>query len=99
MGLKVRFHLRAEADLQTIHDYLIQHANPRSAERVRTHLLQKIKRLSRLPYMGMATGEADIRILAPTRYPYRVYYVIQSDEVVILHIRHTARSPPDDLRL
>lgn len=99
MGLKVRLHLRAEADPLSIHDYLVQHASSRSAERVRTHLLQRIKRLSRLPYMGMGTGEPEIRILAPTRYPYRAYYAIQGNEVVILHIRHTSRHPPDDLGL
>ncbi|HEY5827616.1 MAG TPA: type II toxin-antitoxin system RelE/ParE family toxin [Hyphomicrobiaceae bacterium] len=33
----------------------------------------------------------------PTRYPYRIYYTVQGDEVVILHIRHTARRAPDDL--
>lgn len=36
--------------------------------------------------------------LPPTRYPYRIYYAVLGDDVVILHIRHTARSTPEDLR-
>jgi plasmid stabilization system protein ParE len=27
------------------------------------------------------------------RYPYIVYYRVQNDEVVIVHIRHGARKP------
>jgi hypothetical protein len=49
--------------------------------------------------VGLATSNPHIRILPPTRYPYRIYYTVQSDELVILHIRHTARLAPDDLGL
>ena len=59
--------------------------------------MQRIMQLSRLPHMGTATSESKIRILAPTRYPYRVYYTVQNNEVVILHIRHTARQAPTSL--
>jgi plasmid stabilization system protein ParE len=47
--------------------------------------------------MGVATSERKIRILAPIRYPYRVYYTVQGNEVIVLHIRHTARQRPQDL--
>jgi hypothetical protein len=41
------------------------------------------------------TNEPDIRVLPPTRYPYRIYYTITADAVVILHVRHNARRDPD----
>ena len=47
-------------------------------------------------YLG---SNPEIRILPPTLYPYRIYYTVQGDDVVILHIRHSARSEPDDLRI
>jgi plasmid stabilization system protein ParE len=49
--------------------------------------------------MGTASSSPEIRILAPTRYPYRIYYTVQRNEVAILHIRHTARQAPEDLGL
>jgi len=95
MGLKVRLHRQAQADLQSIYDYLVRHAGDRAAERVRLHLRQKIMRLADRPYIGTATTEPGIRILAPTKYPYRIYYTLTDTAVIILHIRHTARREPD----
>jgi plasmid stabilization system protein ParE len=54
-----------------------------------------IRRLANIPRMGRPTTNADIRILPPTRYPYRVYYAIARDVVIVLHIRHSARRDPD----
>ena len=47
------------------------------------------------PLIGVATSEPGIRILPPTRYPYRIYYTVTDVAVVILHIRHSARHDPD----
>ena len=95
MGLKVRLHRRARSDLRSIRDHLLQHASPRSAERVRAHLMQKIARLVMSPIIGTATSNPKIRILPPTRYSYRIYYTVTDVAVVILHIRHSARHDPD----
>lgn len=97
MGLKVSLHRRARADLKSIRDYITQHTGARSAERVRVHLMQRIGQLSNAPHIGVASPNPALRILQPTRYPYRIYYTVQGDEIVILHIRHTARRMPDDL--
>ena len=100
MGLKVRLHQKARADLESIRDYLLQHADRSAAERVRVHLRQKIQRLADHPNIGTATSNPDIRIVPPTKYPYRIYYTVAGPVVVILHIRHTNRREPDleDLR-
>ena len=97
MALKVRLHRRARADLRSIHNFLLQSANARAADRVRAHLMRRIMQLSRLPNTGTSTSESKIRVLASTRYPYRIYYTVQRNEVIILHIRHTARRAPHDL--
>ena len=36
-----------------------------------------------------------MRIILVGRYPYRIYYRAEADEIVILHIRHTARKAPE----
>ena len=78
---------------------LFRQGSPISADRVREHPRARIERLITRPFIGVLTSHPEIRILPPTRYPYRIYYTIQSDDVVILHIRHSARSEPDDLRI
>ena len=96
MGLSVSLHRRAEADLKSILDYITQQAGGRAAERVRSDIMRKLHTLSMAPWMGVASSRS-IRILQPTRYPYRIYYTVQGDQIVVLHVRHTARQAPDDL--
>jgi toxin ParE1/3/4 len=95
VGLKVRYHRRARADFAEIKSYLAENAGRASAERVRRHLLAKIERLARLPMLGVATTELHIRVLQPTKYPYRIYYTTTDIAIVVLHVRHTARAPPE----
>ncbi len=95
MALKVRLHARARADLRAIRDYLLENAGPGPAERVRLHLKEKIARLSESPNIGTRSSMPQIRVLPPTRYPYRIYYTTVADAVIILHIRHTARQTPE----
>jgi toxin ParE1/3/4 len=93
--LKVQLHRRARRDLADIARYLVENAGEASAERVRLHLRAKIGRLARFPMLGIATTEPDIRVLPPTKYPYRVYYTVTDTAVIVLHVRHTARELPE----
>lgn len=76
MGLKIRLHRRADQDLQDIQSYLVQQAGSQAAERVRLHLLGKIRRLANTPRMGRPTSNTEIRILPPTRYTAHVATLI-----------------------
>ena len=95
MGLKVRLHARARADLTGIRSYLLAEASTQAADRVRQHLRDKILRLGDRPLLGIATTSPDIRILPPTKYPYRIYYTVTATSVMILHIRHSSRREPE----
>ena len=97
--MKVRLDEQARRDLIDIRAYLVRHASPAAAERVQDHLRSRIRGLGKHPYTGRRGSEPDIRVLAPSRYPYRIYYMIRNDEVIILHVRHTARREPDFGRL
>ena len=90
--MRVRFTPSAFADLDIIRTYINQF-NPTAAGRV-VSLIEKIAlRLGDFPESGQSSDELGVRVAFSTRYPYRIYYRIGPDEIVILHIRHTARRP------
>lgn len=90
--MKVRYTPRAFSDLDVIRTYISQF-NPAAAGRVVTLIEMIAKRLGDFPESGQRTDELDTRIAFSSRYPYRIYYRIVADEVLILHIRHAARRP------
>jgi len=97
--MNLRWDVRAPSDLRDIRCYIAQHGSPAAADRVRVHLRTRVELLLRRPLIGVLTGNPEIRILPPTSYPYRIYYTVQGDNVGILHVRHSARSEPDDLSI
>lgn len=88
--MKVRFTLRARADLEDIFAHLDQRA-PAAARSVKAMIERQIAQLGDFPYMAPATDEPGIRELTMTRYPYKIYYEVEGDEVRILHIRDARR--------
>ena len=94
MVVRVLLHRRARADLAAIRRYIMEHGDGQSAERVRSHLQERIRRLGRFPGSGIQSSDAAIRILSPAKYPYRIYFTVTATAVVVLHIRHTSRQSP-----
>ncbi len=92
--MNLRWDPRAIQDLRDIRAYIASASSPTSADRVRRHLQKRAERLRANPNLGVASSDREIRILAPIRYPYRIYYTVQSNEIAILHIRHTSRQAP-----
>ena len=43
------------------------------------------------PQAGRIAGEQGTRVLPAGRYPYWIYWIVEADEVWIVHIRHAAR--------
>ncbi len=95
MGLSIRLDPQARQDLTAIRAYLLSQAGPQPAKRVGSYLQRRIRSLANNPRLGIVTSEPRIRVLPPTRYPYRIFYTITPDAIVILHIRHSARRDPD----
>jgi plasmid stabilization system protein ParE len=97
--MKLRWDARALQDLRNIRSYIASRGSPAAADRVRRHLHVRIERLLTHPFIGVVSTNPEIRVLPPSRYPYRIYYTVQREDVVILHIRHTSRLAPEDLSL
>lgn len=90
--MRIRYTLRARADLDEIRAYL-RERNPRAAATVLSTIRRRVVWLAEFPFMAPETDEPGVRVLPIVRYPYRVYYNVAGGEVRILHIRHTRRQP------
>ena len=90
--MKVRYTRRAQGDLDTIFSYLDERS-PAAARSVKTLIERRVMSLADFPQMGSDTEEPGIRELTIVRYPYKVYYEVEHDEVWIIHVRDARRRP------
>ena len=89
---------RARGDIYAIHDWVRQHSE-QGATRVIAEIRKTAELIARHPSIGRSTDRPPIRVLPVVRFPYLIYFVVQSDEVIILHVRHGARRDPDPSEL
>jgi addiction module RelE/StbE family toxin len=85
---------RALRDLEGIAAYLVER-NPASATHVLGAIKSSIDTLSFFPLIGRLVDDAGHRRVPVLRFPYVIFYRVSSDELLILHIRHTSRRPLD----
>jgi plasmid stabilization system protein ParE len=90
--MRVRYSPQAQTDLDEIFDYL-DSRSPAGARSVKKKIVAGIDRLVDHPFMAPATDEPDVFELTIIRFPYKVYYQVENDEVWIVHIRHASRRP------
>ena len=85
----VRFTRRAEADLVSIHSYLIERS-PQGAANVGASIQRGIRFIADHPLGGTKINPPlFVKIL--TDYPYKIFYRIHEHHIEIVHIRHAAR--------
>ncbi|HEY3910998.1 MAG TPA: type II toxin-antitoxin system RelE/ParE family toxin [Stellaceae bacterium] len=91
--MRLRFTPRATRDLAEIAGYL-RKRNPAAALAVRDAILRSLQTLLLFPAIGRRQNIQGVRKLVTRKYPYLIYYTVAEDEeeVVILAIRHAARS-------
>ena len=94
--MRLRWDAQALQDIRDIYSYIALRSSRATADRVRRHFQARAKTLLARPLLGVAASQPGVRILQPTRYPYRIYYAVQGDEIVILHIRHASRRAPGE---
>jgi len=90
--MRIRFTLRARADLESILRH-VGEENPEAAAKLVESIETLIETLGRHPKLGRPTQPPGRRVLTAPRAPYRVFYPLGVDEIRILHVRHTSRCP------
>jgi toxin ParE1/3/4 len=90
--MRIRYTHRAQHDLDAIYTYLDQHS-PTVARAVKDLIVRRIAGLADFPFMAPQTGEKGVFELTIVRYPYKIYYEVDGNEVQILHIRDSRRLP------
>lgn len=91
--MKVRYRLRALADIDEIRRYL----EPRSAAgalNVVQAIYACVRSIADHAYGSQRTDDPQIRMKVARPYRYKVFYSIAgNDTVEILHVRHGSRGP------
>lgn len=90
--MKVRYTATAGEEIEEILDY-ISRQNKRAAAQVSERLDQTIAVLADFSNVGQMTDEAGVRRIPVGRYPLLVFYTVEGNELIILHVRQTARRP------
>ena len=91
--MRVRYTDTALRELDDIFAYIAKN-NRAAAASVAGRVEGLIGQLAEFPDMAQETDVAGVRRFPLGRFPYLIYYTVEADEVVILHIRHGARRPP-----
>jgi toxin ParE1/3/4 len=93
--MRVRYTRRAFAEREAISDYLSERS-PKGADTVQRAIVRAIRTLEAYPQLGRLTDVGRVRELTVPRFPYKIYYQIEGDEVWVLHIRDARRRPWPD---
>jgi addiction module RelE/StbE family toxin len=95
--MNIVFAPRSLRDLEGIASYLIERSEP-GARHVLAAIKTSIEALAFFPEIGPRIDESGHRRLPVHRYPYVIFYRIQDDDLLILHIRHSSRRPLESSR-
>ncbi len=83
----------AVAQLSELRAYIKQH-NPQVASAIVARIREMTKTLSEFPQSGQVDEATHTRVLTVPRTPYRLYYVVQADRILIVSVWHGARQWP-----
>jgi len=93
--MKLRYTPRAKLDLAEIHDYIAQE-NPQAARRVIFLIRQTAQNLLQNPQIGKPGRVAGTHEITVGRFPFMLAYCIETEEIQILAVVHTARLWPEN---
>jgi toxin ParE1/3/4 len=91
--MQVEYTAQASSKLKAIREF-IAHDNPAAARKVVTAIEAEIDLLGYFPWNGRKTNIAGVMARTLSRYPYIVFYRIETEILVVLHILHGARRHP-----
>jgi len=65
-----------------------------AAEAVVRRVEEVAARLAMFPGTGHSSDAADVLVAPLVRFPYSIYYKVEGEELLILHVHHGARRQP-----
>jgi addiction module RelE/StbE family toxin len=92
--MKVVYAPRALHDLENIAAY-VRERSPVGAANVLAKIRSSVDALAAFPKIGRIIDGAEHRRLPVLYVPYVIFYRIDGEEIIVLHIRHTSRRPID----
>lgn len=91
--MRVRYTENATAEITRIFEYIARN-NPAAANAVVRRVEAVVARLVVFPGTGHPCDQADVLVAPLVRFPYSIYYKVEGDALLILHVHHGARRPP-----
>jgi toxin ParE1/3/4 len=91
--MSVRYTRDALYDLDQISSYLAEH-DPAVAAALLDAVESVVARLTRFPMSAQTTEMPGIRTAPVLRYPYIVFYSVETGDITIHYVRHAARLRP-----
>ena len=93
--MNVEYSRRALADVESIAAYYWDHASPRVARAIEVRIRAVVDRLRNAPESArrQVVGRKAVRVAPLVRYPFKIFYTVDTGTLTILHIRHSARRP------
>jgi addiction module RelE/StbE family toxin len=95
--MRIRYTATALLEIDDIALY-ISERNPAAAKALIDRIRNAIATLAEIPEMAQTTDEPGVRRLPLGSFPFLIFYTVENDEVVILHVRHGARRYPWETR-
>ena len=96
--MRVRYSGSASGELERIFKYIARE-NPEAADAVVRRVEAVVARLTLFPATGHSCDIEGVFVAPLVRFPYALYYKVEGDDLLVLHVHHSARHTPDSLKL
>ena len=93
--MKVRHTDTSLAEIDEICSYIAQD-NPDAAADVANAIERTVAWIAKRPKSAPIMDNGEVRAKLVERFQYRIYYVIQGDDVIIRNVRRTKRPRPSE---
>jgi plasmid stabilization system protein ParE len=91
--MRVRYTDTAAHELDKGIEYLTEHA-PLIVVEFADAIAQGVKDLTEFPFSAQKTEKKGVRRKYVRRFHYSIFYAVENDEIIVLHIRHAAQRLP-----
>ena len=92
--MKVEYAPRATADLIHIAERSRRVFGDAVAIALETYIRATIARIAVITEIGQRLPKRpEVRAVPLSRYPFKIFYTVIGESIVVLHIRHAARRP------